>query len=52
MRVAVDETLRARKPAQGREADEGRYETQRQAGGEVGDRRVGVVWHTQGSARA
>lgn len=51
VRVAVDETLRAREPVQGREGG-GRYETQRQAGGRVGDRRVGVVWHTQGSGKS
>ena len=31
---------------------EGRYESGRQAGGEPGDRRVGVVWHTQGSGKS
>jgi type I restriction enzyme R subunit len=49
VRLAVEETLRA---APGlREAAAGLYET-RKAGGEMGDRRVGVVWHTQGSGKS
>ena len=48
--VAVAETLRA---AVFRQADEsGRYESGRKQGGEVGDRRIGVVWHTQGSGKS
>src|SRR5207244_3726575 len=48
--VAVEETLRA---AQIREmAETGRYESGRIPGGELGDRRVGVVWHTQGSGKS
>ena len=30
----------------------GRFESGRQRGGEVGDRRIGVVWHTQGSGKS
>ena len=30
----------------------GRYEAGRKPGGEPGDRRVGVVWHTQGSGKS
>ena len=30
----------------------GRYEARRPPGGEPGDRRVGVVWHTQGSGKS
>jgi len=49
VRAAVEETLRA---APGlRDAAAGRYET-RKTGGEAGDRRVGVVWHTQGSGKS
>jgi type I restriction enzyme R subunit len=49
VRVAVEETLRA---APGlREAAAGRYET-RKPGGDPGDRRIGVVWHTQGSGKS
>ncbi|HXI64835.1 MAG TPA: type I restriction endonuclease subunit R [Gemmatimonadales bacterium] len=49
--VAVEETLRA---AQSRRVGEGpgRYEAGAQPGGEPGDRRVGVVWHTQGSGKS
>ncbi|MGH9382118.1 MAG: type I restriction endonuclease subunit R, partial [Thermoanaerobaculia bacterium] len=52
--LAVEETLRASRAldeaAEAPEA-EGRYETRRQ-GGDPGDRRVGVVWHTQGSGKS
>src|SRR5438445_11029244 len=53
--VAVQETLRAARlradteewhdPADG-------YRTSKQPGGRPGDRRVGVVWHTQGSGKS
>src|SRR5256886_1032367 len=54
VRVAVSETLRA--AALRREADRvaetrGGYETGRRPGGKPGDRRIGVVWHTQGSGQ-
>ena len=55
VRVAVDETLRAAKlrRAELRTAEEsGRYESGRKPGGEPGDRRIGVVWHTQGSGKS
>ncbi len=55
VRVAVDETLRATElQAEGRmvaEVPEG-YESGRRPGGERGDRRIGVVWHTQGSGKS
>ena len=54
VRVAVDETLRAAE-LRGREVsdlDEGHYEAGRKPGGEPGDRRVGVVWHTQGAGKS
>ena len=54
VRVAVGETLRA--AALQREAREmgggGRYEAGRRPGGATGDRRIGVVWHTQGSGKS
>ena len=52
--VAVEETLRAaRRTAEHQAADVlGRYEAGHQPGGEPGDRRVGVVWHTQGSGKS
>ena len=53
VQVAVGETLRA---AQMRDSlkirDVGRYESGRLSGGEIGDRRIGVVWHTQGSGKS
>ena len=55
VRVAVDETARAAtlRRAVSRVAEEGgRYESGRNPGGEPGDRRVGVVWHTQGSGKS
>ncbi|MFO1307292.1 MAG: type I restriction endonuclease subunit R [Burkholderiales bacterium] len=50
VQVAVGETLRA---AELRAKEpEGRYEAGRKPGGKPGDRRVGVVWHTQGSGKS
>ena len=51
--TAVAETLRATKLQQSQTHDvRGRYESGRQPGGKAGDRRVGVVWHTQGSGKS
>ncbi len=52
--VAVEETLRAAKViAEDRTGDiPGRYTAGGKPGGEPGDRRVGVVWHTQGSGKS
>ena len=56
VRTAVRETLRAAELQrdQGISAGpiHGRYETGRQPGGAPGDRRIGVVWHTQGSGKS
>jgi type I restriction enzyme R subunit len=54
VRVAVTETLRAAELARiGEVADAGgHYESGRRPGGRPGDRRVGVVWHTQGSGKS
>ena len=55
VRVAVDETLRAAKLQRaGAEISDvgGRYESGRKPGGDPGDRRIGVVWHTQGSGKS
>ena len=55
VRVAVEETLRA---AELQRTDsrigetEGRYESGRRAGGAPGDRRIGVIWHTQGAGKS
>ena len=48
--VAVEETLRAASLQTAEQ--QGRYETRPQPGGAAGDRRVGVVWHTQGSGKS
>ena len=56
--VALEETLRAAIPtqswrkSQGFSEERGRYEARPMAGGDEGDRRVGVVWHTQGSGKS
>ncbi|TAK58526.1 MAG: type I restriction endonuclease subunit R, partial [Dehalococcoidia bacterium] len=52
--VAVEETLRAAQAAAESHVAEprGRYEARHAPGGEPGDRRVGVVWHTQGSGKS
>ncbi len=50
-RVAVAETVRASEMAQFAEPA-GRYETGQNPGGSPGDRRVGVIWHTQGSGKS
>jgi type I restriction enzyme R subunit len=49
--VAVAETLRAAQ-IHGASDQMGRYESGTRQGGELGDRRVGVVWHTQGSGKS
>lgn len=49
--AALGETLRAAKLRRAAE-ERGRYEAGMQPGGEVGDRRIGVVWHTQGSGKS
>ncbi|MDE0177064.1 MAG: type I restriction endonuclease subunit R [Gammaproteobacteria bacterium] len=50
-RVAVTETVRASEMTQFAEPS-GRYETGQNPGGSPGDRRVGVIWHTQGSGKS
>ncbi|MDE3260305.1 MAG: type I restriction endonuclease subunit R [Gemmatimonadota bacterium] len=55
VRAAVDETLRATELqlATPRAAESGLlYTGQTKPGGDPGDRRVGVVWHTQGSGKS
>ena len=53
VQVAVAETLRAAELREGASDEEiGRYESGRKPGGELGDRRIGVVWHTQGSGKS
>ena len=51
VRIAVGETLRAAElQLEGQETV--RQKSGRSPGGEVGDRRIGVVWHTQGSGKS
>ena len=56
VRTAVGETLRAaelREVAEEMSGEEpGRYEAGLRPGGDRGDRRIGVVWHTQGSGKS
>ena len=54
VQVAVTETLRAAELQQAArlEAGAGRHEVGHKAGGVPGDRRIGVVWHTQGSGKS
>ncbi|HWP91284.1 MAG TPA: type I restriction endonuclease subunit R [Thermodesulfobacteriota bacterium] len=49
--VALTETLRAANLKRIKEK-EGRYEAGLRHGGQPGDRRIGVVWHTQGSGKS
>ncbi|WP_420441400.1 type I restriction endonuclease subunit R [Candidatus Palauibacter sp.] len=53
--TAVRETVRAaalRREAQRVSEEGGRSESGRKPGGTPGDRRIGVVWHTQGSGKS
>ena len=52
--AAVEETLRAAQSASadGMAEAPGRYEAGQRPGGAPGDRRVGVVWHTQGAGKS
>ncbi len=53
--VAVEETIRASslpKEDTGAEGERGQYFARGGWGGAAGDRRVGVVWHTQGSGKS
>ena len=54
--TAVVETLRAAELQRAgtvvAREDRGRYESGRKPGGAPGDRRIGVVWHTQGSGKS
>ena len=56
VRTAVGETLRAAKlrevASEMSGEEQGRYEAGLKPGGAPGDRRIGVVWHTQGSGKS
>jgi type I restriction enzyme R subunit len=50
--AAVEETVRASGMADADQLHEGTYWAGRMHGGKPGDRRAGVVWHTQGSGKS
>ena len=52
--AAVEETVRASgmAPVSGKTGEPGTYWSGRMHGGKAGDRRAGVVWHTQGSGKS
>ena len=53
--TAIGETLRAAELQRAADVvgeESGRYESGRKPGGGPGDRRIGVVWHTQGSGKS
>jgi len=54
--VAVEETLRASRQVAAKadaiDGEDGRYEAGGRPGGEPGDRRIGVIWHTQGAGKS
>ncbi len=54
VRVAVEETLRAATMKRSLQVADGRgqYKAVRPSTGKPGDRRIGVVWHTQGSGKS
>ncbi|MBN1458857.1 MAG: type I restriction endonuclease subunit R, partial [Armatimonadetes bacterium] len=55
VQVAIGETLRAaalRRAAEALGEGAGCYEAGTRPGGKPGDRRIGVVWHTQGSGKS
>ncbi|MDE2837966.1 MAG: type I restriction endonuclease subunit R [Chloroflexota bacterium] len=55
VQFAVEETLRAvqlQAEAQALAEEQGAYMSGRMRGGSPGDRRIGVVWHTQGSGKS
>jgi type I restriction enzyme R subunit len=55
VRIAVEETLRASRATaeSGKVKEESTgYFAKHQPGGEIGDRRIGVIWHTQGSGKS
>ena len=52
VRVAVEETLRASERQRLVAEERERYMMRHGHGGAVGDRRIGVIWHTQGSGKS
>jgi len=52
VRIAVEETIRASAKGSKLHDPGGFYFAKHQAGGAEGDRRIGVIWHTQGSGKS
>jgi len=52
VRIAVEETIRASAPGNVAHDPGGGYFAKHQPGGAAGDRRIGVIWHTQGSGKS
>ncbi len=52
VKVAIEETLRATRIPEASHEPPGGYKSMHQPGGKPGDRRAGVVWHTQGSGKS
>ncbi|MBM4312518.1 MAG: type I restriction endonuclease subunit R [Deltaproteobacteria bacterium] len=52
VKAAVTETMRAGTKTNRVAEEIGRWESGLQRGGDPGDRRIGVVWHTQGSGKS
>ena len=50
--VAVEETIRAAAEVKAIGEGRGRYIAAKMKDGETGDRRIGVVWHTQGAGKS
>jgi type I restriction enzyme R subunit len=50
--AAVEETIRAARAERALRELRGRYTVSRMPDGEPGDRRIGVVWHTQGAGKS
>jgi type I restriction enzyme R subunit len=52
VRIAVEETIRASATTDRVRDADGGYFAKHQPGGAAGDRRIGVIWHTQGSGKS
>ena len=52
VQTAVTETLRATEMVLNNKSDSVASQSRRKSGGKPGDRRVGVIWHTQGSGKS
>jgi type I restriction enzyme, R subunit len=50
--VAIEETVRATRELRALRELKGRYTVSRMPDGELGDHKIGVVWHTQGAGKS